>query len=126
MNRAKNRILIIGILGIRQISEHYKMKDLKPMHAYVEVDRAPCRSVRKKVRVTYFSVEAAIRSLLEHPMTQNSYNLVINPNDPFGKFIPNDPDELREVLNGDIYQDNYHKFVPEDPTQNFLIFPLCI
>jgi Plavaka transposase len=111
---------------LEDLSRRFNMHDMKPQIGLATVDLSPCASATTQVEVVYFSVEAAVRSLLNDPMNRVSTNMVINRDDPFGKYVPSDPDIIDEVLSADVYQKNYHRFIPKDPKQNYFVVPLCL
>ena len=111
---------------LAKLSVSFNMNDMQPKYSVATVDLRPCRFSDTKIRVIHFSVEAAIRSLLNDPLNHNPTNVVINANDPFAKYVPINPNTAEEVLGADIYQDNFERFIPVDPNQNYLIFPICL
>ena len=44
-------------------------------------------------------------------MNQHTGNLILNPEDPFGKYIPSDENDIHKILSGSVYQDNWDKFM---------------
>ena len=108
---------------LSELTKQFHMEGMKPQVHKALIDRRPVDRTKVEVEVVHFSVEEAIRSLLLDNLNNIVGNLIINEDDPFGKFKPKDPDYINEILCGDAYQNNYERFIPKDPTQNYFIVP---
>ena len=91
---------------LKNLSKCFNLGDMTPIMTPAKIDLTPLKGVPSTIKVAHFSIEAAIRSLLLDPMNQQTGNLILNPEDPFGKYIPSDENDIHEILSGSVYQDN--------------------
>ena len=80
-------------------------------------DRIP--ESKRFVHVIRFDAESQIRDLLHHPVWRHPECLVVNPENPFGMYIPRSG-RLGEVLSGSWYKRTYSESI-KTPLLQFLL-----
>ena len=111
---------------LEQLAKQFNLQDMKPLCTQAAIDLSPCKNAPKTADVIHFDIQTAITSLLTDPLNRNRNNCVVNDGDPFAKYIPPDPEVIGEALGGNVYQDNYENFIPDDPNQNYFVFPIVV
>ena len=80
-------------------------------------------NIGPSITVFHFPALPSLVTLLRDPLFEDLSNTVLNPNDPYGKVLPQGG-RVSHILSGDWYEDTYARLIKDKTKETLVVFGL--